>query len=96
MTARIKAKSGCVDELRARLEKSVGGCAGQEGLLIYYLHQDKDDPALFMVYGHFSSEASYRMHMDSELLRKTYDDIVGLVESLPEVKFWTMLEKTGV
>lgn len=54
LTVRVKAKSGHENELRVILEKGVRDCSGQEGLVIYNLHQDKDDPALFMLYGHFS------------------------------------------
>ncbi|WP_163352864.1 antibiotic biosynthesis monooxygenase [Desulfovibrio sp. JC010] len=96
LTVRIKAKPGRAEELKSVLEKGTCKCSGQEGLLIYNLHQDNDDSDLFLLYGHFSSEASYRMHMDSAPIRETYDEMVGLIEEGPEVKFWTMLEKTGV
>ncbi|TIH19855.1 hypothetical protein D0S45_00520 [Marinifilum sp. JC120] len=95
LTARIKSKPECENELKKVLEKGVCECFGQEGLLIYNLHQDKDDPAMFLLYGHFTSEASYRMHMDSDPVRRTYDAIVRLADEGPEIKFWTMLEKTG-
>ncbi|WP_320008371.1 putative quinol monooxygenase [Maridesulfovibrio sp.] len=95
LTVRIKAKSGCEDKLKDVLENGARGCSGQEGLLIYNLHQDKDDPALFFVYMHFTSEASYRMHMDSDPCRRTHDAIARLSAGSPEVKYWTMLEKVG-
>ncbi|WP_421901781.1 putative quinol monooxygenase [Maridesulfovibrio sp.] len=95
LTARLKAQPGKEGELKEVLETGVRECVGQEGLLIYNLHQDKDDPAVFLFYGHFSSEASYRMHMDSEPIRKVYDAVAGVTEAGVEIKFWTMLEKTG-
>ncbi|WP_419779504.1 putative quinol monooxygenase [Maridesulfovibrio sp.] len=95
MTARIKAKPGCEGKLKEVLEKGASGCSGQEGLLIYNLHQDKDDPALFLIYTHFTSEASYRMHMDSDPVRMTHDAMVRLAVGRPEIKYWVMLENTG-
>lgn len=95
LTAQVKALPGRVDELKEVLERGVRECAGQEGLLIYNLHQDKDDPAVFLIYSHFTSEASYRMHMDSEPTRRIYDAVAALTETGTEIKFWTMLEKTG-
>ncbi|NDV23417.1 putative quinol monooxygenase [Desulfovibrio sp. JC022] len=95
LTARIKSKPESENELKKVLERGVCECSGQEGLLIYHLHQDKDDPAMFMLYGHFTSEASYRMHMDSEPMRKVHDAVAGLAEECPQLKFWTMLEKIG-
>ncbi|WP_320175691.1 antibiotic biosynthesis monooxygenase family protein [Maridesulfovibrio sp.] len=95
LTARIKARPGNEAELKEVLERGARECSGQEGLFIYNLHQDKDDPSEFLLYGHFSSQASYRMHMDSEPVRKVYDTVVGLIEKGPEIKFWTILEKVG-
>ncbi|MFW5498564.1 MULTISPECIES: putative quinol monooxygenase [unclassified Maridesulfovibrio] len=95
LTARLKARPDTETELKAILERGVRQCSGQEGLLIYNLHQDKDDPSVFLLYGHFTSEASYRMHMDSEPIRKIYDAVVGFIEEGPEIKFWNILEKVG-
>ncbi|WP_319759656.1 antibiotic biosynthesis monooxygenase family protein [Maridesulfovibrio sp.] len=93
LTTRIKAKSGHEDEMRSVLEEGIRRCAGQEGLIIYNLQQDKDDPTLFLFYGHFTSEASYRMHMDSEPVRRIYDEVVLLAEGTPQTRLWIMLEK---
>ena len=95
LTAHIKAKPGCEEELKEVLEKGARGCSGQEGLLIYYLHQDKDDPAHFFIYTHFTSEASYRMHMDSDPVRRAHDAIARLTAESPDLKYWTMHEKIG-
>ncbi|ACS79905.1 putative quinol monooxygenase [Maridesulfovibrio salexigens] len=95
ITARLQAQPGKEAELKQVLQEGVRACFGQEGLLIYNLHQDKDDPSVFLLYGHFTSEASYRMHMDSEPIRKAYDQVVGFIEDGPEIKFWNILEKVG-
>ncbi len=95
MTCRLKAKEGCEERLRLLLEDAVKQCSGQEGLMVYCLHQGKNDPAVFMLYEQFTSEASYRMHLDSDVIRKVQDKLIDILHEQPTVDFWVMLGKTG-
>ncbi len=95
LTTRFKAKPGHEEKLKTVLAHAVQECSGQEGLILSTLHQDRDDMAIFMLYEHFSSEASFRLHIDSSVIRKAQDSFVGIIEEEPEIVYWSMLEKTG-
>lgn len=95
LTTRFKAKPGREEDLKEVLTRGVKGCSGQEGLLLYSLHQDREDRGVFMLYEHFTSEASFRLHIDSSVIRNAQDALVGIIETEPEITYWSILEKTG-
>ncbi|WP_432736104.1 putative quinol monooxygenase [Maridesulfovibrio sp. FT414] len=95
LTVRLRAKEGFEDRLRDLLRKVVAEGVGHEGLLVCFMHQDKNNPARFMLYKHFTSEASFRMHLDSEVVRHAQDEFAQFLEEEPQVDMWTMVLKTG-
>ncbi|WP_320169731.1 putative quinol monooxygenase [Maridesulfovibrio sp.] len=92
-TVRLKAAEGCMERLRTILRNAVESCAGQEGILVYFLHQERNNPDTFMLYEQFSSDASFRMYLDSAALRKTMDEASGMLAGDPQVEIWGLLEK---
>lgn len=93
LTTRLKAKSGHEEELKAVLARAVQDCNGQVGLLLYSMHQDREDPMAFMLYAHFTSEASFRLHIDSPAMRKAQDAYVGIIKGTAEVIYWALHAK---
>ncbi|MFP5068087.1 putative quinol monooxygenase [Pseudonocardia nantongensis] len=63
--ARMRAKAGKEDELRAELEKLIEPTTQEAGNVSYDLHQGTDDPAVFFFYENWTSEAALEEHMRS-------------------------------
>ncbi|WP_027722898.1 putative quinol monooxygenase [Maridesulfovibrio zosterae] len=95
ISVHFKARTGFENVLRDVLRQTVRDCDGQEGVILYSLHQDKENPLIFMMYGHFTSEASFRLHIDSAVMRKAQDAVAAMLEEKPEFTYWSVLEKSG-
>jgi quinol monooxygenase YgiN len=65
VVARIVAKKGAVESVRCELLKLVAPTRGEDGCIEYRLHQDREDPAVFIFYENWESEACLTRHMES-------------------------------
>ena len=65
IVAHIKAHTDKADLVKVELTKLVAPTLAEEGCLQYDLHQDNDDPALFMFYENWESRALWQQHMNA-------------------------------
>lgn len=65
VVARIAAKPGMEDRVRAELQRLLAPTRGEEGCLNYDLHEATDRPGEFLFHENWSSEALLRNHLDS-------------------------------
>lgn len=65
VVAKITARDDAVEAVKAELLKLVAPTRREEGCLEYRLHQDNDDPSVFIFYENWQSPACLERHMSS-------------------------------
>jgi quinol monooxygenase YgiN len=65
VVAQVTARKDAVDAVKAELLKMVAPTRREEGCMEYRLHQDNDDPAVFVFYENWQSMACLERHMNS-------------------------------
>lgn len=76
IVAKIVAKSDTIEAVKAELKNMIEPTRKEEGCLEYRLHQDNDNPAIFVFYENWENPASVERHMNSPHF-KTYVEAVG-------------------
>ena len=95
VSARLRAKSGKEDELKRVLSETVAACKEHKGLLLYSVQQDREDPASFLFYEHFSSQEAFQSHLDSPELAAAGKVLGELLDGEPEIRTWEMANSIG-
>ncbi len=65
IVARIEASPERAGQVRSELLKLIGPTLAEPGCLQYDLHQDNDDPAVFLFYENWESRELWQAHMNS-------------------------------
>lgn len=65
VVAKVTAKKQSVEAIKAECLKLVAPTRQEEGCIEYRLHQDMDDPAVFIFYENWKSPACLQQHMNS-------------------------------
>jgi quinol monooxygenase YgiN len=63
--AKIVAKKDCVESLKNELLRLVAPTRQEEGCIEYRLHQDNDNPAVFLFYENWANAACLDQHMNT-------------------------------
>jgi quinol monooxygenase YgiN len=80
VVAKVVAKRECLETVKAELIKLIAPTRKEEGCIEYTLHQDSQDPAVFIFYENWSSEASLAGHMQSKHFISYINAIDGMIE----------------
>lgn len=80
VNAHLMAKPGCAEQLKACLELLVKNCQHHQGLLVYRLHQDLEDPCHFVFYEQFANREDYLSHSKSEELAGFRQEVRDLLK----------------
>lgn len=65
VAAKITAKSDTIEAVKAELLKMIEPTRQEEGCLEYRLHQDNDDPSVFVFYENWKNLACLNQHANS-------------------------------
>ncbi len=65
VVAKVTAKEQSVEAVKAECLKMVAPTRQEEGCIEYRLHQDMDDPSVFIFYENWKSPACLEQHMNS-------------------------------
>ena len=65
VVAKVTAKSDTVEAVKAELLKMIAPTRQEEGCIEYRLHQDNDNPAIYVFYENWKSRACLEQHMNS-------------------------------
>jgi quinol monooxygenase YgiN len=66
VVAKVTAKSDAIETVKAELLKMIAPTRQEEGCIEYRLHQDNDDPAVFVFYENWKSLVCLEQHMNSK------------------------------
>lgn len=80
IVARVVARPDAVEAVKAELLKLVGPTRQEHGCIEYTLHQDNDNPALFLFYETWENPESIEKHLNSEHFTAYVAALDGLLE----------------
>lgn len=80
VVAKVAAKKESAERVKSELLKLVAPTRKEEGCIEYRLHQDNDDPAVFIFYENWESEACLGRHMTSDHFKAYVSATDGLIE----------------
>jgi quinol monooxygenase YgiN len=69
VVAKITAKSDTIEAVKAELIKMLAPTRQEEGCIEYRLHQDNDNPAVFVFYENWKNLTCLEQHMNSPHFR---------------------------
>ncbi|MRS01855.1 antibiotic biosynthesis monooxygenase [bacterium] len=78
--ARIKARQDSTETVKSELLKMVEPTRKEAGCITYQLHQDIEDPSIFVFYEIWQSAASLERHKDTDHYRHYASIVFGLIE----------------
>ncbi len=76
VVAQITAKKESVDAVKAELLKLITPTRNEDGCIEYCLHQDNNEPSVFIFYETWENPACLEMHMNTDHF-KSYVTAVG-------------------
>lgn len=82
VVAKLVAREDAVETVKAELLKLVEPTRQEKGCLEYRLHQDNDDPRVFIFYENWKSMASLERHIASS----HFQDYVAAVDGMIDEK----------
>ena len=80
VVAKVVAKKECVENVKIELQKLVEPTRKELGCIEYLLHQDCDDPAIFVFYETWESLNSLEKHMCTEHFSSYVNAVDGMLE----------------
>lgn len=81
IVARIEAKPDQQELVKNELLKLIGPTLQEAGCIQYDLHQDNDNPAVFLFYESWESRELWQAHMNNTHLAEYGRAVAGAVES---------------
>lgn len=78
--ARLKARQDSVETVKSELVKMVEPTRKEAGCITYQLHQDNEDPSVFVFYEIWESAVSLESHKDTDHYRHYAATVFGLIE----------------
>jgi quinol monooxygenase YgiN len=91
VVARLQARKESAEVVKRELLKLIVPTRGEEGCIEYRLHQDNDDPAVFLFYENWESGTCLGKHKETDHYRSCFSAIEGLILD-KSVNLLTMVE----
>ena len=79
VVAKVTAKSDAIEAVKIALIKMLAPTRQEEGCIEYRLHQDNDNPAVFVFYENWKSPACLERHMNSQHFQAYVAAVVDLI-----------------
>ena len=90
--ARFRAKAGQESRLRQELQRLLAPTRAEAGCISYDLHQSQSDPALFVFYENWASQAALDAHFQTPHLQALLKLVPDLVDGRPDITKWTIVK----
>ena len=81
IVARIEARSDKIELVKAALLKLIAPTRKEAGCLQYDLHQDNEQPEVFIFYENWESRTQWQTHMSNDHLKAYREETAGAVAS---------------
>jgi quinol monooxygenase YgiN len=90
--ARFQAKAGQESRLRRDLQSLLAPTRAEAGCINYDLHQSQSDPALFVFYENWTSQAALDAHFQTPHLQAFLKLVPELTDGAPEITKWARVK----
>jgi len=80
VVAKIVAKKGCIDSLKGELIKLVAPTRQEQGYIEYRLHQDNENPEVFLFYENWADATCLEKHLNTARFKAYLAATEDLVE----------------
>jgi quinol monooxygenase YgiN len=80
IVAKVVAKKDCIEAVKTELLKLVEPTRRESGCIEYRLHQDNDDPAVFIFYENWESGTCLEQHINAAHFKAYLRAVDALVE----------------
>jgi quinol monooxygenase YgiN len=90
--ARFRAKAGQKSRLRQELQRLLAPTRAEADCISYDLHQSLSDPALFVFYENWASQAALDAHFQTPHLQALLKLVPDLVDGRPDITKWTIVK----
>ena len=91
VVAKLQAVAGKEEEMRQALLDIIPKVREEEGTLVYTLHQDQNDPTLFLFYEKYKDTDALVAHSSTPHFKTLFKTIKPLLESNPEITMYNEL-----
>ena len=81
VVAQVVAKKDSIACIKPELLKLVAPTRSESGCIAYNLHQDNENPAIFIFYETWESQAALEKHMNSEHFKAYIAAADGMIEN---------------
>ena len=89
IVAKVVAKKESMERVKSELLKLIAPTRKEDGCIDYCLHQDNNDPAVFIFFENWESEACLARHIESD----HYKNYVSAVDDILEEKIVNKLTR---
>jgi quinol monooxygenase YgiN len=90
--AHFRAKPGQEARLLQELKRLPEPTRAEAGCITYELHESQSDPAVFVFYENWASQAALDAHFETPHLQALLKLVPELVEGSPEITKWTLVK----
>lgn len=80
--AKVEAKKESLTQVKAELLKLIAPTLKEDGCIQYDLHQDNENPSVFMFFENWESQDLWEAHMQSSHLKAFVESTDGLLVDL--------------
>ncbi|MBL0224590.1 MAG: antibiotic biosynthesis monooxygenase [Geobacteraceae bacterium] len=80
IVAKVVAKEWAVEPVKAELLKLIAPTRNESGCIGYTLHQDNENPVVFIFHESWESAASLEQHMNSDHFRAYISAVGDMIE----------------
>ena len=80
VVAKVVAKKESVESVKSELLKLIAPTRKENGCIDYRLHQDNNDPAVFIFYENWESAACLEKHINTDHYKAYVKAVDGLIE----------------
>lgn len=80
IVAKVVAKKECIEVVKTELLKLVEPTRRESGCIEYRLHQDNDNPAVFIFYENWESGTCLEQHINADHFKAYISAVDGMVE----------------
>lgn len=91
VVAKIKSISGKEEEMKQAFLEVIPEVAKEDGTLVYTLHQNQNDPTVFLFYEKYTGMDALVAHSATPHFKALFKTILPLLDGEPEIVTYTEL-----
>ncbi len=91
VVAKIKAIAGSENEMKTILLDIIPKVKEEEGTLVYTLHQDQNDPSVFLFYEKYKDTDALVAHSSTPHFKALFKTIKPILDGNPEIMMYNEL-----